>query len=30
MLLTRRAASLQQTAEDLEAAAHAWRAADLT
>jgi hypothetical protein len=30
VLLTKRAASLQQTAEDLEAAAHAWRAADLT
>jgi len=28
--LTRRAASLQQTAEDLEAAAHAWRARNLT
>ena len=28
--LTRRAASLQQTAEDLEAAARAWRARDLT
>jgi hypothetical protein len=28
--LTRRAASLQQTAEDLEAAARAWRAGDLT
>lgn len=29
-MLTRRAASLQQTAEDLEAAARAWRARDLT
>jgi hypothetical protein len=28
--LTRRAASLQQTADDLEAAARAWRARDLT
>lgn len=28
--LTRRAASLQQTAEDLDAAARAWRARDLT